>query len=77
MANNIHTNREYISKLIADPNYIDDGYASYEALVHYHIKCPYHMGDDRAHCYRKDDDFICRDNCYYCKEEWLNSEVDT
>lgn len=70
------TNREYMIALLSDSAIIDDGYASYEAMVHYNICCPYFSGDKRAHCYGKDDDFINRDNCYYCKTEWLDNEVD-
>lgn len=70
------TNREYMVSLLSDDGQIDDGYASYEAMVHYNIKCPYFSGDKRAHCHNKDDDFINRDNCYYCKEEWLDRKVD-
>lgn len=70
------TNREYIVNLLNDPNWIDDGWAAYEAMLHYNIKCPYMVRDRRAYCHGKDDDFINRDNCYICKEEWLNREVD-
>lgn len=70
------TNREYIANLLAEPSWIDDGGASYEAMVHYNISCPYRAGDERAHCFGKTDDFIARENCVPCKEEWLDQEVD-
>ena len=68
------TNREYMVAVLTDQ--VDDGGASYEAVLHYDIKCPYFEGDQRAHCDGKDDSFINRDNCYYCKHEWMESEVD-
>ena len=68
------TNREYMVAVLTDQ--VDDGYASYEAMLHYNISCPYFSGDKRAHCYEKDDSFINRDNCYYCKHEWMENEVD-
>lgn len=67
------TNREYIIQQLSDPNCIDDGGASYEAMVNYHVCCPYTALDERAHCFRKD---INRQRCYRCKEEWLDQEVD-
>ena len=70
------TNREFIVNLLKDESWIDDGGASYEAMTHYNIACPYTEGDKRAHCYDKPDDFISRENCYWCKEEWLDREVD-
>ena len=71
------TNREYIVGLLSEYGFIDDGGTSYEAMVHYNIACPYFDGDERCHCHGKDDDFINRDNCFFCKQEWLDSEVDT
>ena len=70
------TNREYLIEMLSDDNFIDDGGASYEAMLNYSIKCPYFSGDKRAHCHGKDDNFICRNNCYWCKQEWLDAEVD-
>lgn len=70
------TNKEYIIKVLDDDkNPFDDGGAIYEALVHYHIKCPYRSGDSRAHCHNSD--FIGRKECVACKMEWLDMEVDT
>lgn len=72
------TNREYIIKQLDNPNYFDDGGASYEAMVYYNINCPYVCTDKRAHCYGNHgaDMGINRGNCFKCKEEWLDQEVD-
>lgn len=76
------TNREYIINLLLDGleneadferESIDDGCASYEAMVYYNIACPYCVGDERCHC---NNYAIQRETCYGCKEEWLNSEVE-
>lgn len=71
------TNKEYIVMLLSDNDLIDDGGASYEALVHYHINCPYLCGDERAHCHNKPLDYPTRKHCVACKLEWLDMEVDT
>lgn len=55
--------------------HIDDGGASEEAEVHYHINCPYFLGDKRALCHNKKDE-ICRDICVECKRNWLLQKVD-
>ena len=68
------TNREYVARLLADPDWIDDGGASYEAMVHYSIACPYFAGDKRCHCGEGKDPN--RDRCSECKMEWLEAEVD-
>lgn len=68
------TNKEYIVMLLSDNELIDDGGASFEALVHYHINCPYHCGDKRAHCHNKT---LSYERCVACKTEWLDMEVDT
>ena len=77
------TNREYIINLLLDGlqeekdfkrESIDDGFASYEAMVYYNIQCPYYAGDKRCHCIKSR--VIERKVCYECKEEWLNSEVE-
>ena len=68
------TNREYLIGLLSDDAFIDDGGASYEAMVHYNISCPYYMGDERCLCgngFSTD-----RELCTKCKEIWLDSEVD-
>ena len=73
------TNREYMIGLLQDWTFIDDGGASYEAMVHYNVKCPYFYGDDRALCYennRQNDALVNRENCVACKEQWLDSGVD-
>lgn len=69
------TNREYMIAQLTDDNFIDDGGASWEAMIYYNIACPYFSDDNRAHCYN-DFDLICRDTCVSCKAEWLESEVD-
>ena len=68
-------NREYIAALLDDENYIDDGGASYESVVYYHIDCPYYSGDKRAHCRGKGHE-MTREQCTACKMEWLEMEVD-
>lgn len=52
---------------------IDDGGASWEAVVHYHIACPYMAGDKRGLCENFE---ISRDTCVECKAMWLQSQVD-
>lgn len=54
---------------------IDDGGASYEAMVYYNIDCPYIYSDERALCGNKVSE-VSRDTCFRCKETWLDSEVD-
>lgn len=68
------TNLEYMIASLTDQT--DDGGTSYEATVHYNVNCPYFEGDKRAHCYKKGFDYLSRENCFSCKHEWLNSEVD-
>lgn len=70
------TNKEYIVNLLTDENFIDDGGASWEAMIFYNINCPYRLRDKRAHCYEKEVEEICRDMCVSCKAEWLEKEVD-
>lgn len=70
------TNKEYIATLLMNENFIDDGGASWEAMVFYNINCPYRLRDKRAYCYEKEVEEICRDMCVSCKAEWLESEVD-
>ena len=70
------TNREYLIRSLDNPNWRDDGGASYDSWLHYHISCPYFSGDTRAHCHGKPDGYIDWDNCNACKEEWLDKEVD-
>lgn len=69
------TNREYIINQLKYPDFLDDGGASYEAMLYYNIKCPYFTGDERCHC-KSGKKEITRELCYYCKEEWLDMEVD-
>lgn len=68
-------NRDYLIMQLTDPNSIDDGGASYEATVYYNIACPYFSGDARALCYGNGIG-TTREECYECKEQWLNQEVD-
>ncbi|MBR2556331.1 MAG: hypothetical protein IKE94_15905 [Aeriscardovia sp.] len=75
------TNREYMAKQLSDPDWIDDGGASYEAMVYYNIGCPYNCGDKRAHCKGVDGWYglikkPTRETCSECKMEWLEAEVD-
>ncbi len=67
------TNRAYMINQLQDEYYIDDGGASYEAMVYYNIACPYFAGDERCHCKSKE---ITREKCFACKTEWLESEVE-
>lgn len=70
------TNREYMAKQLSGPDWIDDGGASYEAMVYYNIGCPYFCGDKRAHCKSSDSGMPTRETCSECKMEWLEAEVD-
>ena len=54
---------------------MDDGGASEETEVHYHISCPYFYGDERALCHNREND-INRELCVDCKRKWLLQEVD-
>lgn len=80
------TNAEYMINLLLDLLNnngikvhffdIDDGGASMEAMIHYNIECPYHVGDKRAKCTKMK---ICgptREQCLECKYDWLKNEVD-
>lgn len=69
------TNREYMIGLLQNESFIDDGGASYEAMIYYNINCPYFDGDERALCHKEYND-INRETCVNCKEKWLDSEVD-
>lgn len=79
------TNREYMINLLLDGLEwqdkefervsIDDGCASYEAMVYYNIRCPYVYSDKRALCDNKVGK-ANRETCFRCKEQWLDSEVD-
>lgn len=78
------TNLEYI--IAALMGEIDDGDASWEAVVYYNIACPYFGGDRRGHCYpdeyrngtvdRACQKELTRELCVGCKAEWLEQEVD-
>lgn len=67
------TNREYMINLLQNDSFVDDGGASYEAMVYYDIACPYFDGDKRAYCHNNE---IKREVCFECKKEWLDLEVD-
>nr|DAW70665.1 MAG TPA: hypothetical protein [Caudoviricetes sp.] len=66
------TNREYIIKALNDE--FDDG-AMEEAVIFYHIECPYYHGDNRCYCHGKGTK-INRETCTNCKAEWLDMEVE-
>lgn len=70
------TNREYMAKQLTDPDWIDDGGASYDSMVEYNIACPYFCGDKRAHCNSGNNGMPTRKQCGECKLEWLEAEVD-
>lgn len=76
------TNREYMVGLLQDQSFIDDGGASYEAMVYYNVDCPYYSGDERCECEKSDavakgqPNDIDRETCFWCKHKWLDSEVD-
>lgn len=53
----------------------DNGGATEEAEIRYHINCPYYGGDKRAECYGSNDD-INEDQCYFCKYKWLEMKCD-
>ena len=66
------TNQEFLIKALNGE--IDDNGSSWEAMVHYHIKCPYVDGDNRALCFGELEPQ--RKLCVDCKQKWLESEVD-
>lgn len=68
-------NREYMAKQLTDPDWIDDGGASYLSMVEYNIACPYLCGDKRGEC-RDGDAYPNRDLCTDCKLKWLEQDVD-
>ena len=51
---------------------IDDGGATEEAEVHYHINCPFTSDDEEAMCYGSID--INREQCVKCKYNFLLKE---
>lgn len=67
------TNQEYLIAALNDE--IDDGGASWEAVIHYNIACPYTLGDKRALC-RSHTTRMSRETCVQCKEAWLNAQMD-
>lgn len=69
------TNREYMARQLADPDWIDDGGASYISMVEYNIGCPYRVGDKRSLC-KGSEGLPTRKLCGECKMEWLEAEVD-
>lgn len=69
------TNREYMARQLTDPDWIDDGGASYVSMVEYNVGCPYFAGDKRCHC-NGSEEFPTREMCGECKMEWLEAEVD-
>ena len=65
-----------LNSTLSDKNFIVDDGASYEAMICDSIACPYLCGDKRALCYYHDETELDRNECFMCKERWLNSEVD-
>ena len=65
------TNLDYI--VAALKNEIDDGGASFEAVVNYYISCPHYSGEVNLPC---DDAEISRQICVPCKMEWLEKEYE-
>ena len=70
---------------LSDPDWIDDGGASYESMVEYNISCPYFHGDERSHCRNIEAEYLTgrrnsmsptRWECGQCKLEWLEMDVD-
>lgn len=71
------TNRQYMIGLLSNGSFIDDNGKSYEAMLSYHINCPYYRDDERCHCKDLETwEFETRSMCCECKQEWLESEVD-
>jgi hypothetical protein len=70
------TNLEMMKMVLGEE--IDDDGATYEAEIFYHIACPYFDGDKRAWCSKgkAKNSMEMRKQCFGCKNEWLNSEVD-
>lgn len=68
------TNREYMIGLLSSRGFVDDGGASYEAMIFYNVECPYYSVDGRGHC--SPDGKNQQGKLFACKEEWLDSEVD-
>lgn len=68
-------NREWMAHQLSDPDWIDDGGASYMSMVEYNIACPYFVGDERCHC-KESNGLPTREMCVECKNEWLEAEVD-
>jgi hypothetical protein len=66
------TNQQALIDALLDK--FDDGGASREVVVHYHINCPYVDGDPRCLCCGELEPQ--RRLCVDCKELWLASEVD-
>lgn len=70
--NELPTNQEFLIACLNGE--VDDGGASWEAELHYHIACPYFNGDERALC--NDSEEMSRDLCVECKRKWLESPID-
>lgn len=70
------TNREYMAHQLSNPEWIDDGGASYESMVQHNISCPYFAGGPKCHC-KKLDPWISpsEEMCNRCKFEWLEADV--
>lgn len=70
------TNRQHLIDSLTDPDFVDDGGADYEALIYYHINCPYNDSDSRCLCNDLGPEPASREMCFRCKETWLDQEVD-
>lgn len=68
------TNWEYLKAAIDGD--IDDGGASEECAIFYHIACPYRGGDTAAECHGKKYEEITRPMCVECKWKWLEAEYE-
>ena len=68
------TNRELLIGILSDEDFIDDGGATEESVIHYNIDCPYYSWDERCPC--KNDEELTREKCVECKRKWLDQEVD-
>lgn len=61
-----------LKRALALEKLIDDGGASEEAMIHYHIGCPYFSNKD---CKLKDNEEPNRKTCVRCKSDWLDRKV--
>lgn len=64
------TNLEYLISVLNGE--VDDGGASFEAVVHYNINCPHFCGEEGLPCEGQQPR---REICVPCKMAWLEHEV--